>query len=452
MITPIKKLDTIANNNIYIKRDDLMDFSFGGNKVRISQEIFDDMLSKGGDCIIGYGSSRSNLCRAIANMSYAKGIPCHIVSPAEEDGTRVKSSNSALVENCNSKIHYCNKTDVAKTVEAVIEECKKEGYTPYYINGDKFGRGNERTPLYAYEKAYEEILLQSKEQNIEFDYIFLATGTGMTQSGLLIGCEKHNGNEKIVGISVARETETEKNVILNFLKCAGFDESIKTKINVTDEYLCGGYGKYNQQISDTIWSVYKKHGIPLDPTYTGKAFYGMTEHLKKNNITNKNILFIHTGGTPLFFDFIKQYKEKVKVIECSNPRKLLTHLKKIDRFLPTPLSARVSLKEFAEKVISKGNVLTIEEKDEIVSAILFYANDTAEKNAYITLLGTLPEYQGKGHGNILMNAMEEKAKLNGMKKVHLDTDIINTKAIAFYSKNGYKIDTVKEKVHMIKEI
>ena len=43
-------------------------------------------------------------------------------------------------------------------------------------------------------------------------------------------------------------------------------------------------------------------GIPLDSTYTGKAFWGMTQYLIDKNIKGKNILFIHTGGTPLFFD------------------------------------------------------------------------------------------------------------------------------------------------------
>ena len=50
------------------------------------------------------------------------------------------------------------------------------------------------------------------------------------------------------------------------------------------------------------------YGIPLDETYTGKAFTGMTEYIKKENITGKNILFIHTGGTPLFFDVLKETK------------------------------------------------------------------------------------------------------------------------------------------------
>ena len=33
--------------------------------------------------------------------------------------------------------------------------------------------------------------------------------------------------------------------------------------------------------------MYKEDGIPLDPTYTGKAFVGMKNYLSKNNIENK---------------------------------------------------------------------------------------------------------------------------------------------------------------------
>jgi D-cysteine desulfhydrase len=50
--------------------------------------------------------------------------------------------------------------------------------------------------------------------------------------------------------------------------------------------------------------MYKVNGIPLDPIYTGKAFWGMKEYIKDMQMAGKNILFIHTGGTPLFFDFL----------------------------------------------------------------------------------------------------------------------------------------------------
>jgi D-cysteine desulfhydrase len=44
------------------------------------------------------------------------------------------------------------------------------------------------------------------------------------------------------------------------------------------------------------------YGIPLDSTYTGKAFYGMERYLAERGVRDKCVLFLHTGGTPLFFD------------------------------------------------------------------------------------------------------------------------------------------------------
>ena len=45
-----------------------------------------------------------------------------------------------------------------------------------------------------------------------------------------------------------------------------------------------------------------RFGLPLDSTYTGKAFLGMKKYIDKERISGSHVLFIHTGGTPLFFD------------------------------------------------------------------------------------------------------------------------------------------------------
>ena len=59
---------------------------------------------------------------------------------------------------------------------------------------------------------------------------------------------------------------------------------------------------------ETIRKVMKLDGIPMDATYVGKAFRGMCRYLEENDITGENVLFIHTGGTPLFFDFLDRSK------------------------------------------------------------------------------------------------------------------------------------------------
>ena len=173
---------------------------------------------------------------------------------------------------------------------------------PYYIYGDKYGHGNEAVPVRAYVEVYNEIKKQEEDMGIKFDYIFLATGTGMTQSGLLVGKKKANGHEHIIGISVARQKSVIHRSIKQYIESYKVDLPWDIEINILDDYLSGGYGVYCKQICNTIRMMMEKNGIPLDTTYTGKAFWGMCKYIKKENIRNRNILFIHTGGTPLFFD------------------------------------------------------------------------------------------------------------------------------------------------------
>ncbi len=308
--TPILHGGNIQGNQLYIKREDTIPFSFGGNKVRIAQEYFMDMMQKRNDCIIGYGNTRSNLCRVLSNLSTSMNIPCYIISPNDDDDTRTVTNNSKLVELCGANVYMCNKTDVAKTVESVIQICKKKGLSPYYIYGSMYGKGNESVPVRAYAKVYQEICRQEQRMNLKFDYIFLATGTGMTQAGLVSGAELNGDLRNIVGISVARKSAQAYVAIQDFLKAylneRNTTSEIKNTITICDEYLCDGYGKYNPAILKTILNNYRMRGIPMDTTYVGKGFYGMEEYIKKMKIIGKNILFIHTGGTPLYFDILNK--------------------------------------------------------------------------------------------------------------------------------------------------
>jgi len=437
------------NNNIYIKRDDLLPFSFGGNKVRIAGTFFRHMESLEKDCIIGYGNARSNLSRAIANMASAKGICCHIISPHDDDGTRIETANSQIVSSCGAVFHTCPKTQVAQTVDEVMSLCSKQGFSPYYIYGDRFGKGNEATPVSAYVKAYNEIKAQAP---VDFDYLFLPTGTGMTQAGLLAGQSVRGGTEHIIGISVARSKEAELNVLENYVNSYIAQNNLppvsSDKYYVTDDYLCGRYGKYDVRLCELISRLMRRWGIPLDPTYTGKAFWGMEQWVEEHGVSNKNILFLHTGGTPLYFDYLSQDP----VISCKDKAQVLAFMQKIDKQLPTPLSGRTDPEVYAQKVLTHGHVLGIEKNTELICAAMFYCNDTQNKCAYLTLLGTLTGCEGKGYAGRVLAAAEAKCIRAGMRTIHLETDHTNLKAIRFYKKHGYKEADTAEKLHLVKEL
>lgn len=297
------------NNNIYIKREDLLPFSFGGNKYRIALEFLEDCKNKGCNHIIGYGGPRSNLSRVIANLCSANNIKCSIVCPPDDVNAYFDCNNFKMIKYFGAEIVECSKNNVAETVQNTIDKSIKNGFKPYYINGDKFGKGNEATPVKAYVKVFDEILNQQKELNINFDKIYFACGTCMTFSGMYCGKILNNSNVDIVGISVARSKQNSigyiKNYIYAYLNSLNVKKNIdENSIDFIDDYAIG-YGQKNDEIMELIPSLMKNFGIALDSTYTGKAFWGMQKQLE--NIKNQNVLFMHTGGIPLFFDDINQF-------------------------------------------------------------------------------------------------------------------------------------------------
>ena len=48
--------------------------------------------------------------------------------------------------------------------------------------------------------------------------------------------------------------------------------------------------------------VFRRYGMPMDLTYVGKGYYGMVQEIRRLGLRNERIFFLHTGGTPLFFD------------------------------------------------------------------------------------------------------------------------------------------------------
>ena len=302
--TPIHKLDDNELSFLYVKREDMIPYSFGGNKARKALLFFEEIDKKGADVVVTYGSSHSNHCRVVANMAAARNIPCIIIGPEEVSDT---TYNSVLMELFGAKIITVPVDKVHDTIEAELARLRDEGKNPYFIQGG--GHGNIGTESYV--RCYKEIKSYEKETGIKFDYIFFATGTGTTQAGLVCGQLMEEDDRHIVGISIARKNPRGRDVVLDSIyeyldaKAFSYDKSdVEAKTVFIDDYTGDGYGKDSKEIENIIKESMIKYGMPLDATYTGKAFCGMKDYIRKNNLVDKNILFIHTGGTPLFFDFL----------------------------------------------------------------------------------------------------------------------------------------------------
>lgn len=295
-------------NTFYMKRDDLQPFSFGGNKVRIANQVIKDMLEKGYDCLITYGNIRSNLCRTTANLCSAFKIPCYVISVVDDNHGCNRAFNGSIVQSVGANWVSCEKANVPEVVAKLKKELIEKGYKPYYIKDDEA----EIASCHAYTQTYKELKQYQEKTGLHFDYIFHASGSGTTQAGLIIGkLLAADENPKIVGISIARAYERGVTMLKlhleRYFNSKGIkfsEEELMREIIFTDEYVLGGYSLSNSKIGNLCLDMVKYNGIELDCTYTGKAFSGMLEYIKDKNIKNSNILFIHTGGLPLYFDYL----------------------------------------------------------------------------------------------------------------------------------------------------
>lgn len=305
MLTQIQDLGEYKSNHLFVKREDLIPFSFGGNKARKAQLFFREIDMGDYDCVVTYGSSSSNHSRVVANECCKRGMPVYIISPEEASEP---TFNSQMMEIFGAEITTVPVSKVHDTIEAKLTELKAAGKKPYFIEGG--GHGNIGTE--AYVQCYEEIKKCERTENIHFDYIFFASGTGTTHAGLVCGQLINGDDRKIIGISIARKNPRGRDVVVDsirsYLGSKATEEEIQAATIFIDDYT-SGYGKDDRRVIETIELVLKKYGIPLDATYTGKAFMGMREYITKEQITGKNLLFIHTGGTPLFFDALTKLSE-----------------------------------------------------------------------------------------------------------------------------------------------
>ena len=319
--TPIEFFGTVGGAELYVKRDDLIPAAFGGNKVRIAAEIFAEMSCRGCDAVITYGSVTSNLNRAVALMAKDAGVKCYAIVKKDTCAAAEKLPlNYRLVLASGAEVAETDSAHVRETVVRVMAESRDRGEKPFYVYGDATGHGNEEVLSRAYQKVYGEILTQEQalfDGEYHFTEIFTAVGTGSTISGLIAAAGGEGalpgmtgagaaagpdgGERHITGISVARSREA-------VLAAIGPEDE---RFTITDAYLAGGYGQTAaagatpSSLEDFCITTSLAHAMPLDPVYTGKALFGTMEEIKKRGINGK-VLFLHTGGTPLYYDMLEK--------------------------------------------------------------------------------------------------------------------------------------------------
>lgn len=112
-------------------------------------------------------------------------------------------------------------------------------------------------------------------------------------------------------------------------------------------------------------------------------------------------------------------------------------LRAVDSSFPVPLSAKQDLNEFAAKLCGKGTICAEMEEERIISMAAGYTDNLVGSMAYISVVATLPEAQGKGRASKLVREFIGICEQKHIDAVHLYAAASNTAAIRMYEKIGF---------------
>ena len=286
--------DYVVNGQpLTVVRDDIFPFIGGGGKARKAVYYETLLKEKGYDAVVTCGGIQSNHNRAIALMCARNGWKCHLCIQGTKERFLSEKGNALLDRLSGAECEHIKSEDTSLAMDRAMERLAAEGYKPYYCHGG----GHDLPGGVSFVEAVEELARQIEKP----DYIFHASGTGSTQAGIVVGLDRVGWSDvKCIGISVARQYERGMQVIVEFANMLaehyGMTESYDNRILFNTDYLCGGYEQFTPEMDAYLKKAMVETGLMFDTTYSGKAFYGMMDIVKKNDLQDNKIVFWHTGG------------------------------------------------------------------------------------------------------------------------------------------------------------
>ncbi len=267
--------------SVFMKREDQIHPFISGNKYRKLKYNILKADEQNKQSLLTFGGAFSNHISAVAFAG--KEFEFHTIGiirgdelGIDLDKTLEQNITLCLAHEHGMEFKFVSRSDYRfKHTPEFIEELKNE-FGDFYLVPE--GGTNELAV-----KGCEEIL---KPEDDIFDVICCAIGTGGTISGIINSAK---ANQKVLGFPA--------------LKGDFLHHEIKKYIvegknwNLINDYHFGGFGKVSAELITFINNFKDETGIPLDPIYTGKMMFGITDMIKKGTIKKgTKILAIHTGG------------------------------------------------------------------------------------------------------------------------------------------------------------
>jgi D-cysteine desulfhydrase family pyridoxal phosphate-dependent enzyme len=280
---------------LFIKRDDLLSFGMGGNKVRKMQTVAAEAMAAKADTLITCGGIQSNHARVTAATGAALGLRVVLVV---NGAPQIRPTANALLDQLfGADVRYvATRDERAPMMASVAAELEAAGGRPFVV---PLG-ASTATGAMGFARGINEIA----SAGLRPDVIVSSTSSGGTQAGLVAGAALFGLRARIIGVSADDPSERLAGVVRSLLReiaerlgarpaSLGADDEVE----VDDSFVGDGYGVPTPASTEALELVARREGIVLDPVYTAKAMASLIDRIRRGEFQPEQaVLFWHTGG------------------------------------------------------------------------------------------------------------------------------------------------------------
>lgn len=280
---------------LLVKRDDAIQFGFGGNKVRKLALVAGQAKAEGADTLVTAGGVQSNHARATAAAAAKLGMRAVLIANGQPQ--QHPTANALLDRLLGAEVVYvATREERQPMIASVVAKCRAEGRRPYAI---PIGAS---TPLGAL--AFALAVAELVDQIPPPDVIVHSSSSGGTQAGLVAGCRLLGLSTRVLGISADDSSAALQSAVRAII--SGVADLLRmdpaalargTPIEIDDRFVGGGYGVPTEASVEAVELAARTEALFLDPTYTAKAMAGLIAYVRQQKFTvGQTVLFWHTGG------------------------------------------------------------------------------------------------------------------------------------------------------------
>src|SRR5215211_5351945 len=290
---PVLRAELGGGPRLLVKRDDVIPFGFGGNKIRKLEYALGEAVDAGTDTIVTLGGVQSNHARATAAAAASLGMDCVLIINGTPQAT--PTGNALLEHLLGAEIEYISsRAERAEARDRVMERLGREGRNPFFI---PLGASTSLGAI-GFVNAIGELV----GQGVKPDVIVHAGSSGGTQAGLVAGAALMRLDTRIIAVSADDPADEIKATVKQIVR--GIDElsNFDGEIEVDDTRVGDGYGIPTDASREAQMLAARREGLFVDHTYTAKALGALIAYVRDRRFSaDETVIFWHTGGQVAIF-------------------------------------------------------------------------------------------------------------------------------------------------------